>query len=218
MLIGLLLILLCLLVCLKQRIRVVLVGALVLVLAVAGCGYAGYVRDPFTDLPAFAQVNEHLYRGGYPKPEGYQRLKALGIQTIVNLSDDAEGVARDQAAAQEYGFRLVHIPLSVYTWPEDEKVLTFLEAVLSPEAQPVYVHCSRGRDCTGAMIAVYRVIVEGKGPKEAYAEALRHGFWPYRGEVVLKKYIHQLKDRAVLYDLVKRFRATREVAVGAGSP
>lgn len=210
---GLLLILLGLLVCLKQRIGMGLVVALV----VSGCGYAGYLRDPFTDIPTLAKVNEHLYRGGYPKPEGYQRLKALGIQTIVNLSDDAEGVARDEAAAQEYGFRLVHIPLSVYTWPEDEKVLVFLETVLSPEAQPVYVHCSRGRDCTGAMIAVYRVIVEGKGPKEAYAEALRYGFWPYRGEVVLKKYIHQLKDRAVLYDCARRFRATQEAAVGAGS-
>jgi len=57
------------------------------------------------------------------------------------------------------------------------------------------------------MISVYRVIVEHKGPKEAYREAIDHGFWPYRGEVVLKDYIHQLKDRTAFYDFVKQWRS-----------
>lgn len=166
-------------------------------------GYAGYLKDPFTDIPAFGQVTGQLYRGGYPKPKGYARLKTLGVKTIINLSDDEPYAAREKEVAKELGFDLVSIPLSVYTWPEDEKVLKFLKTVLSPEAQPVFVHCSNGRDRTGAMIAVYRTIVEGKGPKESYEEALDHGFWPFRGEVVLKKYIHQLKDRKVLYEFVQ---------------
>lgn len=180
--------------------------AALLVLSLSGCavsGYAGYLKDPFTDIPAFAQVTDRIYRGGYPKPEGYARLKALGVKTIINLSSEEPYAAREKEIAREQGFNLVSIPLSVYAWPEDEKVLKFLETVLSPEAQPVFVHCSNGRDRTGAMIAVYRTIVEGKGPKEAYKEALGHGFWPFRGEVVLKKYIHQLKDRKVLYEFVK---------------
>ncbi len=161
------------------------------------------MKDPFTDIPAFSQVTDQIYRGGYPKPEGYARLKALGVKTIINLSDDTKYAAREKQLAKEYGLEVVSIPLSVYTWPEDEKVLKFLETVLAPESQPVFVHCSNGRDRTGAMIAVYRTIVEGKGPKESYKEALDHGFWPYRGEVVLKKYIHQLKDRKVLYEFVQ---------------
>lgn len=169
----------------------------------SGCAMAGYLKDPFTDIPAFDQVTDQIYRGGYPKPEGYARLKTLGVKTIINLSDDTTTAAQEREIAKELGFEVVSIPLGVYTWPEDEKVLKFLETALSPEAQPVFVHCSNGRDRTGAMIAVYRTIVQGKGPKEAYKEALDHGFWPYRGEVVLKKYVHQLKDRKVLYEFVQ---------------
>ena len=170
----------------------------------SGCAYAGYLKDPFTDIPAFAQVTDRIYRGGYPKPEGYARLKALGVKTIINLSDDEKYAAQEKEIAKEQGCEVVSIPLGVYTWPEYAKVLKFLETVLSPKAQPGFVHCSNGRDRTGAMIAVYRTIVEGKGPKEGYKEALDHGFWPYRGEVVLKKYIHQLKDRKVLYEFVRQ--------------
>ncbi len=188
---------------LELKVRFLAVGLLFLLAGCAVAGYAGYLKDPFTDIPAFSQVNDRLYRGGYPKPEGYARLKALGVKTIINLSDDTKYAAQEKETAQEQGFDWVSIPLSVYTWPEDEKVLKFLKTVLSPEAQPVFVHCSNGRDRTGAMIAVYRTVVEGKGPKESYKEALAHGFWPFRGEVVLKKYIHQLKDRKVLYEFVQ---------------
>jgi protein tyrosine/serine phosphatase len=173
----------------------------------SGCAYLGYLKDPFTDIPAFSSVNERLYRGGYPKPAGYARLRAMGIKTIINLSNDTgKRYAYEQKIAQEYGINLIRIPLSVYEWPEDEKVLTFLKAVLAPENQPVFVHCTSGRDRTGAMIAVYRVVVEGVTIKNAYKEAANHGFWPYKGEVVLKKYIHQLKDRKVFFEFVENYR------------
>lgn len=169
-----------------------------------GCSYAGYLKDPFTDIPAFAQVNATLYRGAAPKPEGYERLKALGVKTLICLRNKPKWIERERQAALDHGFAFVNIPLSVYTWPDDELVLKYLETILSPEAQPVFVYCSNGRDRTGAMIAVYRVIVEHRGPKEGYREALRYGFWPYRGEVVLKKYIHQLKDRKVFFEFVEQ--------------
>ncbi|MFH1767943.1 MAG: dual specificity protein phosphatase family protein [Candidatus Omnitrophota bacterium] len=173
---------------------------------ITGCVYFSYLKDPFIDIPAFSQVNEQLYRGSYPKAQAYSKLKELGIKTIINLScDNDKRLEYEQQMVSQYGFNFIQIPLSIYTWPEDEKVLTFIKTVLYPDNQAVFVHCTNGRDLTGTMIAVYRVVVEGKGPKEAYKEALRHGFWPYRGEVVLKKYIHQLKDRKVLFDFVKTY-------------
>ena len=173
------------------------------IVMLAGCGYAGYLRDPWTDIPAFGEVDNGIYRGAYPKAEGYRRLKSLGVKTLINLSDDKKYVERESELALREGFEFVHIPLSVYTWPEDKMVLLFLETLLDPDKRPVFVHCSNGRDRTGAMIAVYRTVVQGTGPKEAYREALSYGFWPYRGEVVLKRYIHQLKDRQALYDFVR---------------
>jgi protein tyrosine/serine phosphatase len=180
---------------------------LILAVILSGCAYLGYLKDPFTDIPAFSQVNEHLYRGGYPKPEAYGRLRSIGIKTIINLSNDTgKRFEYEQRTAREYNINLVRIPLSVYEWPEDEKVLTFLKTVLTPENQPVFIHCTSGRDRTGAMIAVYRVVVEGETIKNAYKEALNHGFWPYKGEVVLKKYIHQLKDRKIFFEFVENYK------------
>ncbi|MFA5363355.1 MAG: dual specificity protein phosphatase family protein [Candidatus Omnitrophota bacterium] len=180
---------------------------LFLFIFLSGCAYLGYLKDPFTDIPAFSQVNENLYRGGYPKPSGYARLRAIGIKTIVNLSNDTgKRYAYEQNITREYGITLIRIPLSVYEWPEDEKVLTFLKAALTPENQPVFVHCTSGRDRTGAMIAVYKVVVESVTIKKAYKEAVNHGFWPYKGEVVLKKYIHQLKDRKIFFEFVENYR------------
>ena len=169
---------------------------------ISGCAYFSYLRDPFSDIPNFSQATATIYRGGYPKLAGYERLKALGIKTIINLSGDNRRSEQEKEIVRKYGFKFIQIPLSIYTWPEDEKVLLFLKTVLDGDSQPVFVHCTNGRDRTGTMIAVYRVIVEKKGPKEAYKEALQHGFWPYRGEVVLKDYIHQLKDRKILYEFV----------------
>lgn len=186
--------------------RTKIIIALSFLIIFCGCAYLGYLKDPFVDIPNFSQVNESIYRGGYPKAEGYDELKKIGIKTIVNLSGKNKRSEQERKTAAEYGFGFVHIPLSIYKWPEDEKVLKFLETILDPDKQPVFVHCTNGRDRTGAMISVYRVILEHKGPKEAYKEALRHGFWPYRGEVVLKKYIHQLKDRKVFYDFVAKYK------------
>jgi protein tyrosine phosphatase (PTP) superfamily phosphohydrolase (DUF442 family) len=186
--------------------RIKIAVALSFLILFCGCAYLSYVKDPFAGIPAFARVNDNLYRGGYPKARGYAELKKIGVKTIVNLSGKNKYSQSEQKACVEYGFNFVHIPLSVYTWPEDEKVLKFLETILNPANQPVFVHCGNGRDCTGAMISVYRVILEHKGPKEAYREALSYGFWPYRGEVVLKRYIHQLKDRKVFYDFVEKYK------------
>jgi protein tyrosine phosphatase (PTP) superfamily phosphohydrolase (DUF442 family) len=177
-----------------------LVAVCLLALSVNGCAYVSYVKDPFVDIPAFSQVNEHIYRGGRPKAAGFEHLKSLGIKTIVDLTGTGKDAQREEQRAAEYGFEYVHIPLSVYKKPTDEQSLLFLKAVLDPQKQPVFVHCHSGRDRTGAMIAMYRIVVDGWMPKVAYGEALDHGFWPFHGELMLKDYIHQMKDHTVLYD------------------
>ncbi|MCM8774368.1 MAG: tyrosine-protein phosphatase [Candidatus Omnitrophica bacterium] len=175
------------------------------ILLISECAYLTYIQDPFVDIPNFSKVNDYIYRGGYPKNKGYIYLKSLGIKTIVNFSGKNKRFFYEQKIVHDYGFNLVHIPLSIYSEPEDEKVIKFLKILLNPKLQPVFVHCTNGRDRTGVMIAVYRVVGEGKGVKESYKEALRYGFRPYRGEVVLKKYILQLKDRKSLFNFVKDY-------------
>lgn len=171
-----------------------------LLLLISGCAYLGYLRDPFVDIPNFYQVDERLYRGGQPKPEGFQNLKSLGIKTVISLRGEDEKTYNEKETLKALGISFFNLPMSVYTRPKDEQVISFLETVLNKNNQPVFVHCESGRDRTGAIVAMYRVVVSGLTIKQAYKEAKNMGFWPYRGEAELKNFIHQLKDKKIFFE------------------
>ena len=169
------------------------------VIILGGCGYISYVRDPFVDIPQFYQVDSRLYRGGKPTEEGIRLLKETGITTVISLQGPSKERNREEVLVESSGMNFISIPMSVYRRPSDEAVMKFMETVLNPENQPVFVHCAGGRDRTGTLVAVYRVLVYGWGPKQAYEEAKKYGFWPYKGEEVLKNFIHQLKDKRAYF-------------------
>jgi len=173
-------------------------------LFICGCAYLGYLKDPFVDIPNFHQVDDLLYRGGLPNQEGLNQLKSLGIKTIISLRGEDEESLQEENSVRVLGMNFYNLPMSVYNRPSDEQVLDFLEIVLTKSNQPVFVHCSSGRDRTGAMVAMYRVLVSGLTIKQAYQEAKNLGFWPYRGEKPeLKNFIHQLKDKKIYFKKVE---------------
>jgi len=115
-----------------------------------------------------AEVAPGLYRGGQPDEAGIAWLKSLGVKTVINLRHyhgDTEG-ARASAA----GLRYERIPLASSDAPERGQVARFLELVKDPTLRPLYVHCLHGVDRTGAMMAVYRMEMEGWSNAEAFAE------------------------------------------------
>jgi protein-tyrosine phosphatase len=55
-----------------------------------------------------------------------------------------------------------------------------LKVIVTPDYQPVFVHCQAGKDRTGLVVAVYRILVDGWDVEEAIAERKRFGaadFW-----------------------------------------
>ncbi len=166
----------------------------------SGCAYLGYIKDPFVDIPVFYKVDDGLYRGGRPKTGGLDELKALGIKTFVDLRGESERAKREREWARDNGIAYYQIPMTVYEQPTEEQAIEFLEIVLNKRNKPVFIHCSSGRDRTGTLIAMYRVVVNGWTIKQAYKEARKLGFFPYHGEeALLKVFIHQLKDKPQLF-------------------
>jgi len=147
----------------------------------------------YAELPNFHQVNANLFRGGQPKAHGLERLKKLGIKTIINLRDDDERARRETAAAKAAGFTYFNIPLASFGRPTNKTVDRILELINNPENQPLFVHCSRGADRTGTIIAIYRIEHDGWSSEKAKAEAKSFGlgFW----QVQMKDYIHDRYDR-----------------------
>ena len=59
----------------------------------------------------------------------------------------------------------------------DDHIAHFL-AIVDQQPKPIYLHCRYGQDRTGAMVAVYRMLIEGVSEEDAIAELRRNrGNW-----------------------------------------
>ena len=157
--------------------------------AVASAQNPAESEPRYEELPNFHQVNAKLYRGGQPRTEGgIRRLAALGVKTIINLRDDDERARAEGQEAQAAGLRYINIPFGRLGRPTDEQVERVLSLIDAVENGLVFVHCKRGADRTGTVIAIYRIEHDGWTSEQAKEEAKRYGlgFWQ-RG---MKDYIH----------------------------
>ncbi|MGH9840239.1 MAG: fused DSP-PTPase phosphatase/NAD kinase-like protein [Blastocatellia bacterium] len=127
------------------------------------------------ELPNFHQVNERLYRGGQPKTGGLELLATMGVKTILNLRGAGEGTNGEEAKARALGMQFVSLPMPNVGRPTDEQIARALEILDDPANTPVFVHCKRGADRTGVLIAAYRIKREGWTDRQAIEEANRHG-------------------------------------------
>jgi uncharacterized protein (TIGR01244 family) len=127
------------------------------------------------ELPNFHQVNENLYRGAQPRPGGVKKLSELGIKTVINLRGASDETRKQQAEAEASGMRYFNIPMSALGRPSDEQVERALAIIDTRENWPVFVHCQRGADRTGMIIAVYRISRERWTEEQAITEAKRFG-------------------------------------------
>ena len=145
-----------------------------LLLAVAFCAIAQ--SDPLFDaLPNFHKVNEQLYRGGQPKAGGLQKLKELGVKTVVNLRGEDDQSRAEAKEASSLGLKYYGISLPGFSKPTDEEVQQVLDIINATENQPVFVHCHHGKDRTGTIIACYRISHDGWSANQAKNEARRYG-------------------------------------------
>ena len=76
------------------------------------CAFAASIRFAekmvVPGIKNFGKVDEYLYRGAQPKPEGIEELKKLGIDTIVDLRGERHGLTeRERAHAESLGMQRV---------------------------------------------------------------------------------------------------------------
>lgn len=123
----------------------------------------------------FGEVNSTYYRGAQPKGPDYAELAAVGIKTLVNLTDE-DADAREPALARSAGLSYFQIPMSTRKAPTPAQITEFLKIVNDPANQPVYVHCVGGRHRTGVMTALYRLTHDAWTPGRAFDEMKHYKF------------------------------------------
>lgn len=148
------------------------------------------------DLPNFHQVNENFYRGGQPTIEGIKQLAKLGIKTVINFRDPDGKVRREKEISESLGMKFFNPHLSNWFKSKDSDILKILEIIQTPDNQPVFIHCKRGADRTGTVVALYRMIYENWTAKEANKEAklLGLGWWQVWMKDYIKKYYKRVID------------------------
>jgi len=125
-------------------------------------------------VPNFHQVDEHVFRGAQPTPEGFKNLTKLGVKTVIDLRGGNDHTAGEKTVVETLGMKYVHVPMKGLTAPTDEQVARVLALLDQPSAStdwPVFVHCKRGRDRTGTVIACYRITHDHWDNQKALREA-----------------------------------------------
>lgn len=147
----------------------------------------------YKELPNFHRVSERLYRGAQPTAGGIKRLAELGIKTIINLRGEDDTAHAEQREAEAAGLHYYSIAMPGLSRPSDAQVARVMALVDAQENGPVFVHCKRGSDRTGTVVAVYRITHDKWTDQQALDEARRYGLsWMEFG---MKNYIGDYYQR-----------------------
>jgi protein tyrosine/serine phosphatase len=152
--------------------------ALVLTLSTASFGKTNK-SFPSIKIDNFGQMDEHFYRGARPKAEDLRNLAALGVHTVIDLTDNSR--EKEEPAVVAAGMRYINIAIVDKTNPSPTQISEFLKIANDPETGKFYVHCAGGRHRTGVMAALYRFNHDHWTYDQVYAEMKQFDFYTSNG-------------------------------------
>jgi len=142
----------------------------------------------------FQQVNQHLYRGAQPSDAGFANLARLGVKTVLDLREPGVRAAHESKVVGSLGMRYANIPLQGYSAPSPAQLAKVMAILDDSAAAPVFVHCRRGADRTGTIIAIYRITHDHWSNQQALAEAkkMKMAVWEFE----MKNFVLQYRPPA----------------------
>ena len=143
----------------------------------------------------FQKVDDHVYRGAQPTEQGFKNLAKLGIKTVVDLRQPGDLSWNEEKIVRAAGMEYVTVPMNGMETPSNEKVVKVLALLEDASTGPVFVHCKRGADRTGAVIACYRMEHDRWKNDQALSEAKSLGMSFF--ERAIQRYVREFKPRTL---------------------
>lgn len=136
------------------------------------CAAADATAAP--DIRNFHQVDEHVFRGAQPSTLGLRELGALGIKQVIDLREPGAATTFEKEQAKKLGISYINVPFRELSAPTNDQVQTVIKLLTSKDV-PTFIHCRRGKDRTGTVIACYRMQHDGWDNQRALREARMYG-------------------------------------------
>jgi protein tyrosine phosphatase (PTP) superfamily phosphohydrolase (DUF442 family) len=146
--------------------------SLILLFAVALPALAGSLVPGISN---FYLVDAHVYRGGQPTDEGFAYLARIGVKTVIDLREADERSRAEERVVTAAGMVYINVPMTGLTPPTESEISEILGILEDDNTGPVFVHCKRGADRTGAVIASYRIDHDHRDNAQALKEAMAKG-------------------------------------------
>ena len=159
-----------------RKISPALIAALALIFSFSALasGKSKNVKFPNVKIKNFGQMDDRFFRGARPDEADYPTLAALGVQTIIDLTDNSREY--EEPAVKAAGLRYVNIPMEDKSYPSMEQINEFLKVADDPATGKFFVHCAGGRHRTGVVGAVYRFTHDKWNLDQALAEMDQYEF------------------------------------------
>ncbi|MBV7515844.1 dual specificity protein phosphatase family protein [Pseudomonas sp. PDM25] len=132
------------------------------------------------------EMTPTLYRSALPNGEGLSMLLRLKIRTVVSFIKEDDAVWLGDTLVKH-----VNIPLHADR-VDDADVLRVLRVVQEAQAEgPVLMHCKHGRNRTGLMAAMYRVVVQDWSKEDALKEMQYGGYGSFEELTDATRYVEK---------------------------
>jgi protein tyrosine/serine phosphatase len=164
-------------------------AVLIVSTVVTSAGFAASVEG----VGNFQKVDDHVYRGAQPTRAGFNNLSKLGIQTVIDLRELGDRSTSERKLVTDAGMRYISVPMHGMATPSNESVLKVMGLLEDRRTGPIFVHCKRGADRTGGVIACYRVEHDHWKNDRALAEARSMGMSWF--QTAIQDYVRKYQPR-----------------------
>jgi len=178
-----------------KKVSPAIIAILTLIFSLSTASFAKekHAKFPNVKIKNFGQMDDRFFRGARPKDDDYQALAALGVKTIIDLTDNS--MEYEKPAVEAAGLRYVNIPMVDKSAPSMDQINEFLKVVDDPQTGKFFVHCAGGRHRTGVVGAVYRFRHDNWNLEQALAEMDQYEFGSGYGHSKQRDFVKEYWDQ-----------------------